>query len=117
MSSTLIHALPPRELGTLPPSARRIDVREAAEFDGVLGRLPRSELIPLATLPEAAKDWPRTQPLLLICRSGARSMRAAQLLVGLGFTSLYNLEGGMLAVREAGLEVEGPADKREAPPS
>lgn len=107
MSSALIHSILPRELGSLPSPARRIDVREPAEFEGMLGRLPRSELIPLATLPGAAEPWPRAEPLLLICRSGARSMKAARILAELGFTSLYNLEGGMLAVHEAELEIEG----------
>jgi rhodanese-related sulfurtransferase len=108
MSSTWIHPILPSELGTLPSAARRIDVREPAEFDGILGRMPGSELVPLATLLDAAAPWPRDVPLLLICRSGARSMKAARLLAERGFTALYNLEGGMLAVNEAGLPVEGP---------
>ncbi|MFL5350795.1 MAG: rhodanese-like domain-containing protein [Hyalangium sp.] len=109
MHAASIHSVHPRALGTLPPSVRRIDVREPAEFQGALGRLPRSELIPLATLPGTAAVWPRGEPLLLICRSGARSMKAAQILAELGFTSLYNLEGGMLAALEADVEVEGQA--------
>lgn len=108
MSSTWIYPVRPQELGTLPPSARRIDVREPLEFDGLLGRLPSSELVPLATLLNTAVPWPRDVPLLLICRSGARSMKAARMLAEQGFTSLYNLEGGLLAVNEAGLTVEGP---------
>lgn len=102
-----IHSLAPDRLGSLPTYVRRIDVREPSEFEGPLGHLPRSELIPLAHLPTAAASWERAGPLLLICRSGARSLKAAQLLAGLGFTALYNLEGGMLAVHEAGLAVEG----------
>ncbi|WP_224368848.1 rhodanese-like domain-containing protein [Hyalangium versicolor] len=107
MSSAQIHSVFPRELSTLPPAVRRIDVREPSEFEGKLGHLPRSELVPLATLPSAAGAWPRETPLLLICRSGMRSMKAARMLAEQGFTSLSNLEGGMLAVHEAGLEVEG----------
>jgi sulfur-carrier protein adenylyltransferase/sulfurtransferase len=107
MPSAMIHSILPRELGSLPSSTRRIDVREPTEFEGVLGHLPRSELVPLATLLGAAEAWPRTEPLLLVCRSGARSMKAARMLAELGFTSLYNLEGGMLAVHEAELEVLG----------
>jgi rhodanese-related sulfurtransferase len=103
----MIHSILPRELGSLPPSTRRIDVREPSEFGGMLGHLPRSELVPLATLPGAAEAWPRAEPLLLICRSGARSMKAARILAELGFASLYNLEGGMLAVNEADLEISG----------
>jgi rhodanese-related sulfurtransferase len=111
MSPSVIHSIFPRELGSLPLSARRIDVREPVEFGGTLGHLPHSELVPLATLAEASAGWPRAEPLLLVCRSGARSLKAAQLLAERGFTSLYNLEGGMLAVNEAALPVERPSDE------
>jgi len=107
MPTALIHPVLPRELESLPASARRIDVREPSEFEGPLGHLPRAELVPLSTLPGAAAAWPRGEPLLLICRSGARSLKAARLLAEAGFGSLYNLEGGMLAVNEGGLPVEG----------
>jgi rhodanese-related sulfurtransferase len=107
-----VHSLYVHQLETLPSSARRIDVREPAEFDGILGRMPHSELVPLSKVLAAAESWPREVPLLLICRSGARSMKAGRQLAEKGFTSLYNLEGGMLAVNEAGLEVEGPGVMR-----
>jgi rhodanese-related sulfurtransferase len=89
----------PEDVHALPPNVRRIDVREPDEYTGPLGHLANSELIPLATVEAAAQAWPRHQPLLLICRSGARSARAAVQLAALGFTRLFNLEGGMLAVR------------------
>ncbi|MCI0669926.1 MAG: rhodanese-like domain-containing protein [Myxococcaceae bacterium] len=107
----------PESLSHLPPDARRIDVREPAEFEGVLGRLPGAELVPLGALPHAAETWPREAPLLLICRSGARSMNAARQLAVRGFTRLYNLDGGMLAVREMGLSVEGPGSTSRASPA
>jgi rhodanese-related sulfurtransferase len=95
-----IHAVLP---SALPPATavRRIDVREPAEFDGPLGHLPGAELVPLGNLPAAAASWSPAGPLLLICRSGARSLKAARLLAAQGFRQLYNLEGGMVAVREA----------------
>ncbi len=40
MHAAQIHSVLPRELESLPPSVRRIDVREPAEFEGMLGRLP-----------------------------------------------------------------------------
>ena len=91
----------PSQLDTLGPEVRRIDVREQDEYTGPLGHLPGTELVPLGSLEAAADSWPRGQPLLLICRSGARSARAAQALARRGFPHLYNLAGGMLAVREA----------------
>lgn len=35
--------------------------------------------------------------VLLYCRSGVRSLKAAQYLLGLGFEKLWNMEGGILA--------------------
>ncbi|MCY1040771.1 rhodanese-like domain-containing protein [Corallococcus sp. bb12-1] len=91
----------PARLSTLGPDVRRIDVREPDEYTGPLGHLPDAELVPLGTLEAASADWPRDAPLLLICRSGGRSARAAQALAQRGFQRLYNLAGGMLAVRES----------------
>ncbi|HMY58469.1 MAG TPA: rhodanese-like domain-containing protein [Pseudomonadota bacterium] len=85
---------------------RLIDVREPAEFVGELGHLPRAELVPLATILEKAAVWNREEPLVLVCRSGARSGRAAQQLVAMGFRHVVNLGGGMLGVNAAGMPTD-----------
>ena len=41
--------------------------------------------------------------LVLVCRSGRRSMRAAELLQAKGYTNVLILQGGMLAWEAAGL--------------
>lgn len=76
---------------------RLIDVREPEEFVGPLGHVPGAELVPLSTVSTVAGAWDRDAPLLLICRSGGRSARAATTLAVMGFRRLYNLTGGMLA--------------------
>lgn len=107
MASTPYQDIPPSAVARLGPGVRRIDVREPDEFNGPLGHLTGAELVPLGTLEAASTAWPREQPLLLICRSGGRSGKAAQLLASRGFSQLFNLAGGMLAVTEAGLPVKG----------
>lgn len=87
------------QLQALDPAIRRIDVREPDEFTGPLGHLPGAELVPLGTLERACAGWPKDAPLVLICRSGGRSAMAARLLHAKGFLRLYNLAGGMMAVR------------------
>ncbi|WP_281256684.1 rhodanese-like domain-containing protein [Melittangium boletus] len=91
--------MPPERIDALGAEVRHIDVREPEEFHGPLGHLPRAELVPLETLESACASWAREAPLLLICRSGKRSARAARALAERGFLRLYNLQGGMLAVR------------------
>jgi rhodanese-related sulfurtransferase len=44
------------------------------------------------------RQFPSTDaPLLVGCRSGARSARACELLSSAGYTAMVNVEGGMLA--------------------
>ena len=82
-----------------------VDVREPAEFVGPLGHLPGAELVPLGSLAARALAWAPTTPLLLVCRTGARSAEAAATLVGMGFRQVYNLAGGMLVWNENRLPV------------
>ncbi|PTL84907.1 rhodanese-like domain-containing protein [Vitiosangium sp. GDMCC 1.1324] len=86
-------------------SAWRVDVREPAEFDGLLGHIAGTELVPLRTVETAAERWPRDAELVLVCRSGGRSGKAAAQLASKGFSRVMNLRGGMLAWNEAGLPV------------
>jgi rhodanese-related sulfurtransferase len=85
---------------------RIVDVREPSEFTGELGHPPGAALVPLATIENAAKSWDKNEEIVLVCRSGARSARAATFLSAIGFKRPINLMGGMLAWNEAGLAVE-----------
>jgi sulfur dioxygenase len=86
--------------------ARIIDVREPHEFNGDLGHLPGALNVPYAEIAQAALDWRRDTPLLLVCRSGRRSRGVAQTLAARGYTRIRNLSGGMLEVQAAGYPVE-----------
>ncbi len=76
-----------------------VDVREAEEFDGVLGHIASARLIPLGELPARLGDLDRGKPIVTVCRSGSRSARAAVILEQAGFTKVANLSGGMLRWR------------------
>lgn len=53
----------------------------------------------------AALPADKTARIVLYCRSGSMSAIAARTLVGLGYTSVYNLDGGLNAWRGRGFEV------------
>ncbi len=95
----------PRALHEAQAPLRLIDVREPDEFLGELGHVAGAELVPLGTLIEAATDWPLERAVVLVCRSGGRSSKAARELVARGFSQVMNLRGGMLAWNAAGLPV------------
>ena len=95
----------PSELRGRPSDVRIIDVREPSEFVGELGHIPGAELVPLGTVAAVASSWPREEELLVVCRSGGRSARAAQQLLAMGFRRVINLAGGMMAYVDSGLPI------------
>jgi rhodanese-related sulfurtransferase len=101
------------ELGPEEAAARRaeldvVDVRAAHEFEGPLGHVDGARWIPLAQI-EARVDELRSQrPLLLVCRSGARSRKACEILGSLGVGPVFNLAGGMIEWNHRGLPTKQP---------
>lgn len=80
-----------------------IDVREPAEYDEVHAEGVTN--IPLATVSsETVGADNKNKTIYIICRSGKRSMAAAEKLESEGFTSLVNVAGGTLAWVSAGLK-------------
>ncbi|MDR6224826.1 rhodanese-like domain-containing protein [Desmospora profundinema] len=73
-----------------------VDVRTAEEYEA--GHVPGSIHIPFDELDErgAELDEHKERTLMLICRSGRRSVIAAHTLHEQGFSRLFNLKGGML---------------------
>jgi rhodanese-related sulfurtransferase len=94
--------------------ARVIDVREHDEFVGPLGHVPGAELVPLGAISAVALPWWREAPVMLVCRSGGRSARAASALARMGFRHVFNVRGGMTAWSERGLPAEGAAGGGQA---
>jgi len=86
-----------------------LDVREPFEFAGPFGRhAPGAVLVPLATVPQrldVLPDDPEAE-VLVICRSGGRSARAAEYLIETGRRRVFNVMGGTDAWVAAGLPVE-----------
>ncbi len=79
-----------------------IDVRAKTEWDE--GHLPGAIHIMLGDLPDRWQEIPTEKPLAFQCGSGYRSAIAASVLQAKGVGEVMNLEGGMDAWREAGLE-------------
>jgi len=70
--------------------ARLLDVRAPAEYAG--GHLPGAINVPVQELDRRlAEVGPRDGELVLYCRSGKRSARAAEILRAHGFTRVHNL--------------------------
>ena len=75
-----------------------IDVREAVEFEaGNIG----AESMPLSILESLVEHIQKDTPVVIHCKSGARSKKAISLLSKkYDYTNLYNLKGGIVAWKE-----------------
>jgi len=87
-----------------------IDVRDADEFCGPLGHIAGAKLIPLGSLMAMTEHLGKEAPIVVVCRSGARSAQATVLLRNAGFRNVANLAGGMLRWRAQRHPVEGGKD-------
>ena len=79
-----------------------LDVRQADEWDA--GHADAARWIPMGEVVARRAELPEGQPIVVICRSGARSGRVTQALVQAGHDAV-NLAGGMQAWADAGLPV------------
>jgi glyoxylase-like metal-dependent hydrolase (beta-lactamase superfamily II)/rhodanese-related sulfurtransferase len=87
-----------------------VDVREPDEFNGPLGHVPGAVLIPLGKLSAKTEELEKAKPLVVVCRSGARSAQATLMLGKAGFDKVANLSGGMLRWRAQRFPVDGGVD-------
>ncbi len=82
-----------------------IDVRTAAEWNWVgVPDMSNARFVQWVSWPdgqpnsnfvaEATQDLDPAQPLLMLCRSGARSAAAAEVLAAAGFSAVHNIVGG-----------------------
>jgi adenylyltransferase/sulfurtransferase len=82
--------------GENPPHL--IDVREPHELQ--IAALEGANLFPLGQLAAKLSELDTADELVLFCKSGTRSTRALELLVGAGFRKVKNLKGGINAWAE-----------------
>jgi rhodanese-related sulfurtransferase len=105
-----VKSIQPQELAKLmeqKPDLCLLDVRTPAEYQTLRAAgarsMPLSELQPKRLIGEIGKA---TDAVYLICKSGGRSMKAAEMFVRDGFENVVNVSGGTDAWAAAGLPVE-----------
>jgi rhodanese-related sulfurtransferase len=95
-----------KEIGT----AQLIDVRTPEEHQA--STIPGSQNINVLErdFAEKVKNLDKNQPVMVYCRRGGRSGKAADILEAMGFTEIYDLHGGMSAWEGKKLPTEIPAN-------
>jgi glyoxylase-like metal-dependent hydrolase (beta-lactamase superfamily II)/rhodanese-related sulfurtransferase len=100
----------PHALAEVLHRVQVVDVRDPEEFGHGLGHIDGARLVPLGQLESRQAELPRDRPIVTVCRSGARSARAAAMLAKAGFAQVANLRGGMLRWRAEGGAVVGAGE-------
>lgn len=70
-----------------------LDVREQEEWDA--GHAPGAQHLPMREVPTRLDEVPSDRDVVVVCRSGARSARVVEFLLGNGWRQVRNLDGGM----------------------
>lgn len=90
-----------------------IDVRETKEFNA--GHITNARHIPLEKITDRAGEIEKfkDKPILVTCRTGARSDLACMKLTKLGFSNLHSLDTGIDGWQEASLPISKITKKKK----
>jgi len=91
-----------------------IDVREVDEH--ARAHIPAAVLMPLSSLGSAELPDSGGRKIAVVCATGARSAMAAERLFAHHYDSVYNVHGGMMGWRMAGLEIAQNANAAPGAP-
>jgi len=84
-----------------------VDVRTPEEFSGDLGHIAGAELVTLGSeLTRFLKKQSADEKIIFICRSGSRSVKAAEESQSLGLRHTVSMRGGMLEWNRLGFPVQ-----------
>ena len=98
----------PDELNTMLKNKDFVFVNVHIPFEGNIAETDLSIAYDQITDPANLEQLPadKNAKIVLYCRSGRMSQMAAEDLVNLGYTNIWNLEGGMVGWEQAGYKIE-----------
>ncbi|WP_029038192.1 rhodanese-like domain-containing protein [Salinimicrobium xinjiangense] len=91
----------------LQKGALLLDVREKAEVELVSFDVPHILQIPLSEFEERYIEIPKNRDVVLVCKEGIRSLRAAGFLINHGYSNVVNMKYGLLRWAQKGFPVKG----------
>ena len=84
-----------------------VDVREKDEVAQLAYDVPNIINIPLSVFEEHFTEIPKNKDVVMVCRSGARSLRAAGFLINHGYDKVVNMKHGMIRWAQKGFPTIG----------
>lgn len=84
-----------------------VDVREKEEVEALSYDVPNCINIPLTQFEERFHEIPKDQKVVLVCKGGNRSLRAAGFLVHHGYENVVNMKHGITRWVQKGFPTKG----------
>lgn len=93
----------------LAEGALLVDVRERSEIERLAFDVPETVVMPLSEFELRFAELPRDRQLVMVCQTGARSLKATYFLMYQGFEQVANMEGGIFKWASKGFPITGVA--------
>lgn len=84
-----------------------VDVREKEEVEQLAYDVPTIVNIPLSEFEERFNEIPKDTAVVIVCKSGSRSLRAAGFLVNHGYDKVVNMQHGITCWVQKGFPTKG----------
>lgn len=84
-----------------------VDVREADEIVELAFDVPNILHIPLSEFEERFTEIPKDKEVVVVCKHGVRSLRAAGFLVNHGYEKVVNMQHGIVRWAQKGFPTKG----------
>ncbi|MBL0024072.1 MAG: rhodanese-like domain-containing protein [Saprospiraceae bacterium] len=84
-----------------------VDVREKDEVSALAFDVLNIINIPLSEFEERFYEIPKDKDVVMVCKDGGRSLRAAGFLVNHGYTNVVNMQHGMARWVQKGFPTKG----------
>jgi len=84
-----------------------VDVREMDEVAQLAYDVPNLLHIPLSQFEERFNEIPKDKSVVMVCKSGGRSLRAAGFLVNHGYENVVNMQHGIIRWVQKGFPTKG----------
>jgi rhodanese-related sulfurtransferase len=91
----------------LKKGALLVDVREKDEVAQLAYDAPNIINIPLSEFEERYTEIPKDKEVVMVCKGGGRSLRAAGFLVNHGYTNVVNMQHGITRWVQKGFPTKG----------
>ncbi|MGV6829164.1 MAG: rhodanese-like domain-containing protein [Flavobacteriales bacterium] len=102
---------PTTTIGKVKEGALIVDVRNTSEVEKVTFDVPNYMNIPLNELEDRINEIPKDKEIVMVCRSGERSLKTTYFLMNAGYENVSNMRDGIIKWASKGFPTKGNVEE------